>query len=207
MNQAGAQQDNDEEKSHELLRMATEIGQGAVEVVTVSPNDISAEEELSNMCLEPRCAFYGLSANCPPTVPGVVGIREWQKNGRYALFIRMEVPAGSLLTLERLDIMRMLHEIVAGIERTAVQLGFSKAKGFAAGSCKELFCNEHVGCRVLTEGGECRNPEYARPSIEAAGINVYKLNQAAGWCENPAAIDGNTEKVSIGAVYGLVLVG
>lgn len=181
---------------NDIVQMAEGIGQGAIDVALISTDDIAVEEYLANMCREPLCAFFGLSANCPPNVAGPGEFRELLQNYKYGLAIRMEVPMGCLITGERIGIMKLMHEIVAEIENSLVQSGCVKAKGFAAGSCKELFCNQDTGCRVLTQEGECRNVQHARPSIEANGVNVTELIKTAGW---PTG--------SMGAIYGLVLIG
>lgn len=181
----------------ELVQVALRIGAGAIDVVAISTSDISVEDDLANMCREPRCGYYGLSANCPPYVSGPSGFRNLLKICAHALVIKIEIPMGSLVNYECLDIMKLLHEIVADIEKSAVELGYSNSKAFAIGSCKVIFCPEHVGCRVLIDGGECRNYQYARPSIEAVGINVYELNKTAGW-----PINRDME-----AINGLVLIG
>lgn len=182
------------------------IGAGAIDVVTISPSDISAEDDLAKFCLEPRCGYYGLSANCPPHVSGPSGFRDLLKTCEHVLAIKMDVPLGCLLTDDRFVILKLLHEIVADIEKSAVKLGYSNSKAFAGGSCKVIFCQEHLGCHVLNEGGECRNPQHARPSIEANGVNVNKLKKTAGW-----SIKRDTNEVDTGlvmdAVYGLVLIG
>jgi hypothetical protein len=81
-----------------------------------------------------------------------------------------------------------------------------KLAAFATGSCKIIFCHEYGSCRVI-EGGECRNPEYARPSLEANGVNVNELNKMAGWAINLDTNEVDNDRVSMGAVYGLVLIG
>jgi len=98
-------------------------------------------------------------------------------------------------------------EIVADIEKSAVELGYSNSKAFAVGSCKEIFCHDNFDCRVLSEGKGCRHYQYARPPIEAFGINVNELAKTAGWSMNRDTDEADTDKVSMGAVYGLVLIG
>lgn len=188
-----------------IVQLALQIGEGAIDVAAISTRDIVVEEDLANLCREPLCAFYGLSANCPPNVPGPAEFRDLLKNYEHGLVIKMEVPAGCLNTGERLIIMRLLHEIVAQIEKAAIGMGYPNSKAFAAGSCKEIFCDEHERCSVLTENKECRNPEHARPTIEAVGINVSELNKSAGWSVIHDSDKG--EKAALGTVYGLVLLG
>ncbi len=190
----------------QLVQIAMRIGAGAIEMVTVSPNDISAEDDLANCCREPRCGYYGLSANCPPYVSGPSGFRDLLKICEHVLAIKIDVPPGCLITDERFDILKLLHEIVADIEKSAVELGYPNSTAFAGGSCRVIFCQKYLGCRVLNEGGECRNYRHARPSIEAKGVNVYKLKKTAGWLTNQDTNIADTSSV-MEAVYGLVLVG
>jgi predicted metal-binding protein len=191
----------------ELVQIALQIGSGIISVAVISSGDISIEDDLADLCRKPKCAFYGLSANCPPYVSGPSGFRAMLGIRRSALAIKIDVPSGWLVTDERLVIMRLLHEIVADIERSAIKLGYSNAMAFAAGSCKEIFCNSHPSCRMLTNKGECRNPQYARPAIEAYGINIHELNKTAGWFINQASNAANTDQESSSPICGLVLIG
>jgi predicted metal-binding protein len=197
MNGHKSQVDNNELKKEELIQIALRRGAGVVDVVAISPSDIPVEDDLANMCREPKCTFYGLSDNCPPNVGGPSRFRDLLKICDFVLAIKIDVSRGCLITDERLVIMKLLHEIVADIEKSAIELGYCNSKAFAVASCKELFCNEYLKCRVLNDGGECRHQQYARPSIEANGVNVHELNKIAGW----------THKQSMEAVYGLVLIG
>ena len=178
MNGPTSQVDITELKLKELVEMALQIGAGAIDVVAISTSDILVEDDLANMCREPRCVNYGISANCPPYVSGPSGFRDLLKICKYALAIKMEGPLGSLLTNDRHYITGLMYEIVADIERFAVEQGFSNSKSFASGSCTAIFCREHGDCRVLT-GGECRNPRYARPSMSSNGVNVNELSKTA----------------------------
>lgn len=204
MNNHKSQVERTEVGIEELVQMALQIGAGAIDVVAVSPSDISVEDGLADMCREPRCSYYGLSANCPPYVSGPSGFRDLLKNCEHVLAVKIDVPVGCLLT-DVFDTLKLLYEIVAGIEKSAIELGYVNSKAFAAGSCKIIFCREHGGCHVI-DGGECRHPQYARPSIEAHGVNVYELNKTAGWLMNQDVNVVNTNQVSTGALYGLVLV-
>lgn len=168
----------------ELLEMALKIGAGVIDVVAISPNDIFVEDDLANFCREPQCTYYGVSANCPPHVDGPAGFRHLAKTCEYALVVKIPVPMVSLLSHEQRDIMKLLHEIVADIEKSTVELGYSNSKAFAVGSCKEIFCHDNFDCRVLSKGEGCRHYQYARPPIEAFGINVNELAKTAGWSMN-----------------------
>jgi len=199
--------DKSNSKIDELVQIALQIGAGIIDVVVISTSDISIEDNLANMCREPICAFYGLSANCPPYVSSPSEFQNMLRIYKYALAIKIDVPIGWLNSDDRLVVMKLLHEIVADIERAAIKLDYTNSKAFAAGSCKEIFCNKHLRCRLLTDNGECRHPKYARPAIEAYGVNVHDLNRTAGWSSDQNSREATIDKASIGAIYGLVLIG
>ena len=199
--------DKTKSRMDELVQIALQIGAGIIDVVTISTSDISIEDDLANMCRKPVCAFYGFSAKCPPYVASPSEFRNMLEIYRYALAIKMDVPTGWLNSDDRLVVMKLLHEIVADIERAAIELGYTNSEAFAAGSCKEIFCNKHSHCQLLTDNGKCRHPKYARPAVEAYGVNVHDLNTTTGWIKDQKSKEAIVDKASIGAIYGLVLIG
>ena len=189
----------------ELIKLACRSG--ASGATAISTGDILVEDDLADLCREPRCESYGLSASCPSHVSGPTGFRDLLKKFKHAIVIKIDVPLEILLSSERSDIMRLLHEIVAGIEQAAVKTGYPSSKAFAGGSCKKIFCHDYEGCRVVTEGGECRNPRHARPSMSGFGINVSKLMQVAGWAMNMNTHKADPATVSTAPICGLILIG
>lgn len=177
---------------------------GAADAAVVSAADISVEDGLARLCLEPRCENYGRSPGCPPHVSGPRGFRELLKSYRLALAVRIDAPTEVLLSPERSEVMGLLHDIVADAEAAAIEMGFPRAMAFAGGSCKMIFCREHAECSVLS-GRVCRNPRRARPSMSGFGINVSRLMQAARWAgaylDPRAAADGGMSWIA-----GLVLI-
>jgi predicted metal-binding protein len=173
----------------------------------ISPKDISVEEELAILCREPECDNYGLSPSCPPHVSGPSGFRKMLEKCDHALVIKIDVPMEFLLSSERNEIMRLLHEIVASAENFAVQMGFINSKAFAGGSCKMIFCGDHLDCKVVAEIGACRYHQSARQSMSGFGINVLKLKRAAGWISSKTPRENDLDTVSMETVCGLVLIG
>ena len=163
---------------NELKQLAFRLGAGAVGII--GAGDVPVDDDLANVCRETPCEAYGLSPSCPPHVSGPAGFRKLIRKTRHAVVIRLDVPSSIMFSNERNEVMQLLHEIVSGVERAAVRMGYTESKGFAGGSCKKIFCREHAACRVLSGEGECRNPQYARPSMSGFGINVLKLLQKAG---------------------------
>jgi predicted metal-binding protein len=189
----------------ELIRLACRLGASGAALIAAS--EICIEDDLAKLCQEPQCENYGLSASCPPHVTGPGGFREFKKTFQHAVVFKIDVPSEILLSNQRREIFQLLHEIAAGIEQAAVKMGYSGSKGFAGGSCKNLFCRDHADCRVLARGGACRHPERARPSMSGFGINVPKLLQAAGWHMDRITAETDPDDVPMGSVSGLVLLG
>lgn len=180
---------------------------GASDVCILPSSSIVVEQRLAEICHQPRCENYGLSLSCPPHVEGPHHFQELQGKTSYAMVIRIDVPSEVLFSSERDEVMRLLHEIVAAVERQAVDIGYNRSKGFAGGSCKRFFCADHSDCRVISGVGGCRNPGSARQSMSGFGINVGKMMAAAGWDDkknNTVAAPAETET---SWVAGLVMIG
>jgi len=188
----------------ELVESACRFGASDATAVFVS--DISVEEALANLCRDPRCENYGLSAGCPPNVSGPTGFRKLLKTVEEVVVFKIDVPWEILLSNERRDIFRLLHEVAANIEQAAVERGYPDSKAFAGGSCKQIFCYNHPLCRVLENGEPCRNSRIARPSMSGFGINVSTLMKAAGWTLNWTTRVGHGNTISMGMVCGLVVI-
>jgi predicted metal-binding protein len=191
------------------LRKLTELAcqLGASNARVISTKEISIEEDLAKLCREPQCENYGLSASCPPHVAGPSGFRKLLQDFERAVVFKIEIPLEVLLSSDRREVFRALHEVAASIEHSAVEMGYHHSRAYAGGSCKRLFCQDYTYCRILKEGGECRNPGRARPSMSGFGINVSKLMQAAGWTMSPITQDNSGNKASMSLVCGLVLIG
>ncbi len=188
-----------------LLRLAIQSGASRAGIIPVE--EISAEEDLAILCRKPQCRNYGLAANCPPHVSGPSGFKKLLENMQHAIVIRIDVPSSILFSDQRHDIMKLLHEVAANIEQSAVEMGFTFSKAFAGSSCKKIFCHEHATCRVISENGKCRNPQSARPSMSGYGINVSKLMTSAGWSSKMDMQQDKTGDESMSWVAALIIIG
>lgn len=106
--------------------------------------------------------------------------------------------------LERVVAYKKIYETVNAIESIAFYDGYYLAVGFAAGSCKSTYCYK-VECSAL-KGERCRHELKVRPSMEAVGIDVYKLATSVGWDVYPIGSDCDPRDVSKASLMGLVLV-
>ncbi len=196
---------NDRKVWSELTLLAKELGATDARVIPAAA--VPVEDHLAGLCRDPGCENYGLSAGCPPHVAGPSAMREMLARFGHALVFKIDVPSEMLFSSARDELFTVLHETAAEIERRAVHLGCRRSKAFAGGSCKQLFCAEHAGCRVVAEAGACRNPRRARPSMSGFGVNVSKLMAAAGWPMHRAAPGADPSKGSVGTLSGMVLIG
>jgi predicted metal-binding protein len=187
-----------------LSKRATDIGASDAKVI---PLDIVAiEDEVLEMCRKPHCDGYGKSINCPPHVMKPKEFREFVKQYDHAVVFKIDVSIEDMMSEKRNEAFRMIYAIASTLETMAKDEGFEHSIGFAAGSCKPVFCRAHKVCQALSNKSSCRNASVARPSMEAVGINVVKLIRDAGW-EIQAIDKGcNPESISNVVLSGLVLV-
>lgn len=187
------------------------LGAGASEVMILSARKILVDEKLADRCLEPRCPSYGLSKSCPPHVSGPAAFRKALEAFSHALCFKIDVPADAFhsadsdFSSESRAVFRLLHEIAAAIEKSAVDVGFTSAKAYAGGSCKKFFCLHHPDCGALTRG-VCRNPEHARPSMSGFGIDVSRLFKSCGWEMRWDFEANGLAKMRMASLCGMVLI-
>jgi predicted metal-binding protein len=190
-----------------LQAQARSLGSSATGILPVS--QLKIEERFAQMCGGPTpCPSYGLAPGCPPNAPSPEAFKRQLQEFHTVLVFKIDVPVTELLGKRRLTVARSIHRIAATLERSAVSRGMTKAKGMAAGSCKELFCGDEDACVVLANGRDCHHPDLARPSISAVGVDFSALAQQLGWPFGrlPSATETGAEPV-MGLMAGLVLLG
>ncbi|MDH3957775.1 MAG: DUF2284 domain-containing protein, partial [Desulfobacteraceae bacterium] len=72
-----------------LTQLACQLG--ASDARAIYTTDISVEDDLANLCREPGCENYGLSASCPPYVAGPDGFRKLLNTFKYAVVFKIDV--------------------------------------------------------------------------------------------------------------------
>jgi predicted metal-binding protein len=126
------------------------------------------------------CGTYGRNRQCPPHALPPEQTRELLKSYQHVLLVEGTPPG------------RRFHDQLIGLERKAFLAGCHKAFALGAGPCPV--------CEACPEDGTCRQPEKARPSMEALGIDVYETARRAGIILKPV-----TEKGRYIKYIGLVL--
>jgi predicted metal-binding protein len=201
---------SDTELQEDLERYRQEaVRLGATDAKVVLAGNVTVDERVALKCRVPLCFGYGTSANCPPNAPSPAEIREIVKKYSHAIFFKVDVPPTVIVRnretiLERAGAYKKVFELVSAIESLAFYDGHYLAVGFAAGSCKSTYCHK-AECAVL-KGNRCRNELRSRPSMEAVGIDAYRMATEAGWDIYPIGSDCKPEDVPGGTLLGLVLV-
>ena len=183
---------------------------GATKATIMSVDEIPVEEQVTLKCQIPRCFGYGTSVHCPPNTLKPKELREILKKYRWALFFIKEVPSSVIIRdkatiKERVKAYQDVFNIVNKIESIAFYDGSYLAFGFAAGSCRHTYCGQEKSCRAM-EGKRCRFSLKARPSMEAVGIDVYKMATSQGWNIYPIGSDAKVEDVLKGTLAGIIIV-
>ncbi len=186
-----------------LIQHAAALGVSDARLIASA--DIRAEEELARICKDPGCPGYGQGANCPPHVMKPAAFRELLRAYPEALVFKFDVPTEVLLGEDRFEVARIVHETAARLERQALVRGYAAARGFAASSCKRIFCAAEKDCRVLSEDGNCRHPDAARPSISGLGVNFFELSRTVGWPIHRITSESDPDEIPMGLMAGIVL--
>lgn len=186
----------------ELSELA--IAMGSDDVALIPTDKIRIDPQLAELCLETKCPNYGQSPTCPPNVKGPQWFMEYSRKTPYCIFLKIEMDEDTMYSEQRQEIAKLLHFIVVEVEKEAIRKGFTHSKGFAGGSCKNIFCSDHYTCEVLDGNGTCRNPDSARPSVSGFGIDTKHLLELVGWTGKQ--ISKSSGKL-LSSRYGLILIG
>ncbi len=183
---------------------------GADQAAIVRAQDIPVDERVTLKCQIPRCFGYGAGAHCPPHTLKPAELKERLKLYRWAVFFMKEVPPEVIVRdkatiKERVAAYQNVFKIVSDLESMAFYDGHYLAFGLAAGSCRHTFCGQQENCQAL-EGKRCRFSLLARPSMEAVGIDVYKMAAQAGWDIYPIGSGAKPDDIPKGTLAGIVIV-
>jgi len=187
----------------ELKKKALDFG--ASDATIIDAAIISIENKIIEYCQQPLCKSFGKSANCPPYAMKPAQARKMVAQYSHALVFKTDVASKILISEKQFGAFKLIFEIAAQLEAHAINSGYTKSRGLAAGSCLAVFCRGS-SCQVIEEDQLCRFPSLARPSMEAVGINVFKLIQDVGWEIYPITKKSDPESIPTGVLAGLVLV-
>lgn len=183
-----------------LAETALEMGVSDARIIRAA--DIPIDPAFAGYCK--TCPNFGKSLSCPPVTMGPDAFRTYAARFGHALAFKFDIPWDILLTPERASANRVLHETAAALEQAAKTLGYSNARGFAAGACKMSFCPDEANCAALSKDGRCRHPDHARQSLSGMGVNFKALSERLGW-QMETKIPTDPAPGSTGMLAGIVL--
>lgn len=183
---------------------------GASRATIVSAEQIPVDERVTLKCQIPRCFGYGASAHCPPNTLKPAELNNLLNKYNWAVFFIKDVPPEVIVRdratiKERVDAYQEVFNIVNEIESNAFYDGHYLAFGFAAGSCRHTLCGQQKTCQAM-EGNRCRFALKSRPSMEAVGIDVYKMVAREGWDIYPIGSDAKPDDMPKGTLAGIIIV-
>lgn len=183
---------------------------GASKVAIVQTGEIPVDERVTLKCQIPRCFGYGVSAHCPPNTLKPAELREILKKYKWAIFFIKDIPPEVIVRdkatiKERVAAYQDVYKIVNEVESMAFYDGHYLAFGFGAGSCRHTYCGQQENC-LAVEGKRCRFSLLSRPSMEAVGIDVYRMVALAGWEIYPIGSGAKPGDIPKGTLAGLVIV-
>ncbi len=183
---------------------------GATRAAIIEAKDIPVDDRVTLKCQIPRCFGYGAGAHCPPNTLKPAELQELLQKYRWAVFFILDVPPEVIVRdkatiKERVAAYQQVFNMVSEVESLAFYDGHYLAFGFAAGSCRHTFCGQQEGCQAL-EGKRCRFSLRSRPSMEAVGIDVYKMVAALGWDIYPIGSNAKPADMPKGTLAGIVIV-
>lgn len=183
---------------------------GATRAKIVHTDEIPVDERVTMKCQIPLCFGYGVSANCPPNTMKPAELRTHLEKYQWAVFFVKEIPSEVVVRdkatiKERVAAYQDVYKIVNGVESAAFYDGHYLAFGFGAGSCRHTFCGQQEDCAVM-KGTKCRFSLRSRPSMEAVGIDVFKMILSAGWSVYPIGSDAKPDEIPCGVLAGIIIV-
>jgi predicted metal-binding protein len=189
-------------------RKALELGASRAKVVRAS--EIPVDERVTLKCQIPRCFGYGVGAHCPPHTLKPTELRALLDGYAWAVFFTLDVPPEVIVRdkatiKERVAAYQRVYKIVTELESMAFYDGHYLAFGFGAGSCRHTFCGQEETCRAM-QGDRCRVALRARPSMEAVGIDAYRMVASAGWDIYPIGSAARPVDIPKGTLVGIVIV-
>jgi predicted metal-binding protein len=185
----------------EICGKAIEKGANLARLIPASK--VAVDERVTLKCRIPFCECYGKCLMDPPFSPTAEETRKVVRNYKYGILTEVSstVPKGywDMIQREDMPLCRLqyqdeaidferrvqmplwfkLHDIVMAIEREAHNRGYFFAVGYVASTC--YLCYDSAKHTTYCDTSSlCRHPYEARPSMEAAGIDVFSTYANSG---------------------------
>jgi predicted metal-binding protein len=179
-----------EDEVDKLTALAKEKG---VEAKVINAHDVIVGDWVRFKCMW-GCKGYGKHLSCPPYAPSPEEMRGILKEFKTALLLRFQgVPGMRTIDPDQIpldfhpmykDLILWVHDTVWMLEKMAFYDGYYKAIGLGAYPC--IYCEhcvaeESAGTVDRSMKRLCRHMDKVRPSMEAAGMDVFATARKVGW--------------------------
>ena len=189
------------------------IDLGASDAVIISSNEIIVDERVRAKCIYPKCPHYGTSINCPPHTPDLDFMKKVINNYQFAILFSIRGDSEYFIKTDyylkysgmKNPVRVLLNRICSEIESRCYYDGYYLSIAFGQGPCKSLWCPDQI-CSALQPGSGCRFPLKSRSSMEAVGIDAFKMASRQGWEIYPCGEKVQKENIPYVLLVGLVLI-
>lgn len=154
---------------------------GCDEARLIWAKDVVFDPRVTLKCRQNICNHYGRNFMCPPLIPTSEEFRQSASKFKVALIVQKEREMSPESTMEDREkwfrrIVLDIRQILVSLERIAFEQGFVFSTALGGGECKLCkICGKQLGAE------SCSKPNEARPSMEAAGIDVIATCRKAGF--------------------------
>jgi predicted metal-binding protein len=177
----------------ELSKLASMAEKHGVSARQIASRDVVVSQWVRFKCRY-GCKGYGKHLSCPPYAPAPAETRAMVDEYETGLLLRFDgVPGHDTFGPDDIpedfhsfyrDLILWVNRTVHMLEKTAFYDGFYKAFGFGGYPC--IYCDECVAEQRKGPVDEsyrrrCRHMDLVRPSMEAAGMDVFATAKNAGW--------------------------
>ncbi|MFX0132374.1 MAG: DUF2284 domain-containing protein [Candidatus Hodarchaeota archaeon] len=152
------------------------------------------------------CEVYGNTLCCPPFVPSPDETKKLLNEYKHALLIGFKGEVTGEVTGAIMKNHKKMQKTMVKLEKKAFDLNFPKAFVFSTGTC--LLCKKCIKQELsddidpLMARTLCRHRNKARPSMEAAGIDVFSTVENVG-LKLETITEKNLDKLKY---FGLLLI-
>jgi predicted metal-binding protein len=177
----------------ELQKLEALVGEQGVTARRIAASDVVVSQWVRFKCRY-GCKGYAKHLSCPPYAPSPAETRAMVDEYECGLLLRFEgVPGHEHFGPDDIpedfhgfykDLILFVNRLVHKVEKTAFYDGYYKAFGFGGYPC--IYCEECVAEQAKGPVDEslrrtCHNMDLVRPSMEAAGMDVFATARNVGW--------------------------
>lgn len=155
----------------DLIRVALDCG--AEKATVISQNKVVTSASFRDICASDGCGLYGKCWMCPPDVGPIENLMSRLRMYRWCLVYQTISPLEDSFDFEGMQEAGRKHRQLSQRIRNVLESNLNGALFLGAGGCG--FCHE---CAKRNQE-PCRHPKMATASLEAYGIDVYRLAEAA----------------------------